>query len=209
MYKLQSGSLEETLRTTKFLVWLVTTSALTLTAGAAVRLYLQPPPMPGVHYSIHAPKFSLDEVVHAMSRIYAIEPAFVKSVIAAESGFEQEALSPKGAIGLMQLMPETAAELGLDPADAEQNVEAGTRYLAWLMQRYRQKPNGVSWAIAAYNAGPGNVEKYAGIPPFKETQAYVTRVLGYYKTYRACDQNSNRLRSQEIEVPAPEAVMAD
>ncbi|MGH9643130.1 MAG: lytic transglycosylase domain-containing protein [Terriglobales bacterium] len=109
------------------------------------------------------------------------QSAFVKSIIAAESRFEPDALSPKGAIGLMQLMPATAREWGADPAVAEQNVEAGTHYLSWLMCRYGHWHNQLISTIAAYNAGASNVERYHGVPPFRETKAYVARVLRYSK----------------------------
>lgn len=84
----------------------------------------------------------------------------------------------------MQLMPETAEELGWDPTDPVENIQAGTEYIGFLIERYRKKPDGLHWAIAAYNAGPGNVERYRGVPPFKETRAYVKRVLGYYAGFR-------------------------
>lgn len=104
---------------------------------------------------------------------------FVRSIIAAESGFNSEAISPKGAIGLMQLMPETAKEYGADPTQPDQNVDAGTHYLRFLMDRYHSGKNSTQRVIAAYNAGPGMVDKYRGIPPFRETRGYVVRVLGF------------------------------
>jgi soluble lytic murein transglycosylase-like protein len=130
---------------------------------------------------------SRDEV-HALigdaARKHKLPPEFVKSIIAAESAFQSNAVSPKGALGLMQVMPETAQEMGLDATDPEQNVEAGTKYLAALSRRYQKKTrNWLKHTIAAYNAGPGNVDRYRGVPPFKETRAYVTRVLGFYMAY--------------------------
>ena len=113
-----------------------------------------------------------------------MKPAFVKSIIRAESGFSPSALSSKGAVGLMQLMPETAREYGADPHVPEQNVEAGTHYVSWLLNRYAAKRDQMKRVIAAYNAGPGNVERYHGVPPFRETRAYVARVLKYYKQYQ-------------------------
>ena len=102
----------------------------------------------------------------------------VRSVIAAESAFQPNARSPKGAIGPMQLMPETAKDLGVDPHDPAQNVDAGTRYLRDLLQRY---DSGLWHALAAYNAGPGAVDKYRGVPPYRETRNYVNRIDRAYK----------------------------
>jgi soluble lytic murein transglycosylase-like protein len=106
--------------------------------------------------------------------------ALVRSVVKAESNFQPNALSPKGAIGLMQLMPGTAKVLGVDPHVPEQNVEAGTRYLRELLVKYEANEDQVARAIAAYNAGPAAVDKYKGVPPYIETQAYVRRVLREY-----------------------------
>jgi soluble lytic murein transglycosylase-like protein len=101
-------------------------------------------------------------------------------VVAVESGFRTNAVSSKGAIGLMQLMPATAREYGANPNDPEQNVEAGTQYLRDLLWKYRNDPHQVSRALAAYNAGPGAVDRYHGIPPYRETLAYVESVLRKY-----------------------------
>jgi soluble lytic murein transglycosylase-like protein len=95
----------------------------------------------------------------------------------AESAFHPEALSPKGAMGLMQLMPDTARMLGVDPADPRQNADGGARYLHDLLSKYEDKPDQVLLALAAYNAGPAAVEKYHGVPPFRETREYILRVL--------------------------------
>ena len=148
-----------------------------------------PDSLPRIPTNLHipAPAFTLNEVIRAACRKHQVSAAFVKSIIRAESGFSSTVVSPKGAIGLMQLMPETARELGADPTVPEQNVEAGTRYLGWLMQRYGKKHDQMKRAIAAYNAGPGNVDRYHGVPPFRETRAYVTRVLKYFKKYQIDD----------------------
>jgi|SRR5579871_1234670 len=104
---------------------------------------------------------------------YGLPRGLVRSVMKAESGFQPKAVSPKGAIGLMQLMPATAQNLGANAQDPEQNVDAGTRYLRDLLEKY----NGALWhALAAYNAGPGAVDKYQGVPPYPETLDYVRRV---------------------------------
>jgi len=84
---------------------------------------------------------------------------------------------------LMQLMPETAQQFGADPAVPAENIDAGTRYLRWLMRRYQGSRNAIRHVIAAYNAGPALVDRYRGVPPFRETHAYVTRVLGFLKQF--------------------------
>jgi soluble lytic murein transglycosylase-like protein len=106
--------------------------------------------------------------------------ALIRSIMHAESGFQPDALSPKGAIGLMQLMPGTARELHADPCDPRQNVEAGTAYLRALLVKYESKEDQVARAVAAYNAGPGAVDRYNGVPPYRETREYVIRVLTEY-----------------------------
>jgi soluble lytic murein transglycosylase-like protein len=114
-----------------------------------------------------------------------LPPAIVHSIARAESGYREDAVSPKGAIGLMQLMPKTAAELDVDPHDPAQNAEAGARYLRDLLQKYQNDPHQVSKAVAAYNAGPAAVDKYHGIPPYPETIQYVNRVLKQYEKEQA------------------------
>jgi soluble lytic murein transglycosylase-like protein len=114
-----------------------------------------------------------------------LPPAIVHSIARAESGYREDAISPKGAIGLMQLMPKTAAELDADPRDPEQNADAGARYLRDLLQKYENDPHQVSKAVAAYNAGPAAVDKYHGIPPYPETIQYVNRVLKQYEKEQA------------------------
>ena len=95
----------------------------------------------------------------------------------AESGFAPAAVSPKGAVGLMQLMPETARQLGVDPANPRENAAGGAQYLRELLAKYEKDPNQVLLALAAYNAGPGAVERYHGVPPWRETREYILRVL--------------------------------
>jgi soluble lytic murein transglycosylase-like protein len=133
------------------------------------------------------PKFTMNEIIRAMALKHRIKPAFVKSIIAAESGFNPDAKSGKGAIGLMQLMPATAKELNADPTIPEQNVEAGAHYLSLLMARYESKRDQMKRAIAAYNAGPGAVARFHGVPPFRETRNYVTRVMKFFKKYQAVE----------------------
>ena len=121
------------------------------------------------------------ELADAAADRYGLPRALVRSVMAAESGFEPLAISPKGAIGLMQLMPGTAQVLGADPHDPAQNVDAGTRYLRDLLEKYNY---GLRHALAAYNAGPGAVDKYNGVPPYRETIDYISRIE---KKLRAAD----------------------
>ncbi len=121
------------------------------------------------------PKTDLNQVVNEASDHYRLDPDLVNSVIKAESGFNVRAVSPKGAQGLMQLMPGTAAQLGVpNTFDAQQNVEGGTRYLRELLERYNFD---LVKALAAYNAGPQRVEQFGGVPPYYETRAYVARIV--------------------------------
>lgn len=126
-------------------------------------------------------------ITHAAKR-HGLPPEFVHSVVAAESAYRPDAVSRKGAIGLMQLMPGTAHEYGADPKDPKQNVEAGTKYLRDLLVKYDGR---VSRALAAYNAGPGAVDRYRGVPPYRETQAYVARVIRQYEKAAAAKQTAD------------------
>jgi soluble lytic murein transglycosylase-like protein len=129
---------------------------------------------------------SVRELVTDAALRYGLPPAFVHSVAQAESGYNPSALSPKGAIGVMQLMPGTARQLEADPTDLAQNIDAGTRLLRELLLKYQDSENGVRRALAAYNAGAGAVERFGGVPPYPETQSYVERVIGiYWKNVRA------------------------
>ena len=127
--------------------------------------------------------FDPHALIKAAATKHQVPAAFVKSIIAAESNFDADAVSPKGAIGLMQLMPETAQEYGADPTNPEQNIDAGTRYLRVLMNKYKKTRNSLRRVIAAYNAGPGVVDRYRGVPPYKETRQYVSRVLSYLRQF--------------------------
>ena len=124
-----------------------------------------------------------DPAIQRAAKDHGVSAALVKAVIAAESGFDPAAISRKGAQGLMQLMPDTARDLGVDDAfDPWQNIDGGTRYLGKMIERF---PGELALAVAAYNAGPEAVTRHQGVPPFRETRTYVKRVLRYYEKYNA------------------------
>src|ERR1700747_2341122 len=134
------------------------------------------------------------EVVGAASDRYRLDPDLLNSVIKAESGFKVHAVSPKGAQGLMQLMPGTASQLGVPNAfDPQANVEGGTRYLRELLERYNFD---LVKALAAYNAGPQRVEQFGGVPPYYETRAYVARIVR--------DFNKKKAAQEKAQTHAPE-----
>lgn len=139
------------------------------------------PPPPRAEVAPVPNTTGLDELVRHYAQHYGVEENLVWAVIHAESRFNPNAVSPAGARGLMQLMPGTAAEMGVaDIFDPAQNIAGGTQYLARMLALH---DGDVRLALAAYNAGPGNVRKYGGIPPFEETQQYVKRVLRYRAEY--------------------------
>ena len=127
-----------------------------------------------------------DDEINLAARQFNLDPALVRAVIHAESGFNARARSNKGAIGLMQLMPATARLLGVADARApSHNIRGGAQYLAGLLARFK---NDIVLATAAYNAGPEAVQKYAGVPPYAETQVYVQRVRILHQRYKVAPQ---------------------
>ncbi|MCP5423644.1 MAG: lytic transglycosylase domain-containing protein [Gammaproteobacteria bacterium] len=120
--------------------------------------------------------------IERIARQHQLEPALVHAVISAESGYNPRAVSSKGAMGLMQLMPDTARRFGVtDPFDPEANIQGGVRYLRWLLNQF----NSIKLAVAAYNAGENAVIRYRNnIPPYDETRIYVFRVINFYLYYR-------------------------
>ena len=139
-----------------------------------------------------APAPDVRELVTEAAVRHGLAPALVHGVAQAESAYHPEAVSPKGAIGVMQLMPGTAQQLEADPKDVAQNIDAGARLLRELLLKYQDTENGVRRALAAYNAGVAAVERFGGVPPFPETQSYVERVLAlYWKNVRAANTGAH------------------
>jgi soluble lytic murein transglycosylase-like protein len=125
--------------------------------------------------------FRFEDALQEASKSAGVDPALVRAVVDAESGGNPEAISPAGAQGLMQLMPETAHDLGVrDPFDPAENMRGGARYLRGMIDRFGNLPE----AIAAYNAGPGAVTRHGGIPPYAETKAYVRKVMSSYQEHQ-------------------------
>ncbi|MGI9860096.1 lytic transglycosylase domain-containing protein [Moorella naiadis] len=118
---------------------------------------------------------NMQDLIGPIAARYNLSPELLRGIVTAESGFDPRAVSPAGAIGLMQLMPATARALGVnDPFDPAANLDGGARYLRQLLDRFQ---GDTRLALAAYNAGPGAVERYHGVPPYKETRSYIQRVL--------------------------------
>jgi Transglycosylase SLT domain len=138
---------------------------------------LPDPPEPAPSRTAPPQEPDASELLVSASAAQAVDSAFIAAVAKVESGLQQDAISKKGAIGLMQLMPGTAAELGVKPERPSENALGGAKYLRELLLRYH---GDARLALAAYNAGPGAVERYHGVPPYPETIAYINRVLREY-----------------------------
>ncbi len=135
--------------------------------------YPEPEPAQGAAADDRLTEAPFGTMIDRAAREHGVDPRLVRAVIQAESGYDVKARSPKGAMGLMQLMPATALEYRLtDPYDPEANIDAGTRHLRTLLERYPMRE-----ALAAYNAGEAAVERFGGVPPYAETRTYVSRVL--------------------------------
>ena len=139
-------------------------------------------------------------LIKKSAKRYKLDPKLVSAVIQVESQFNASAVSHSGAVGLMQLMPSTAKQLGVSNRyDPSQNIEGGTKYLRYLIQRF---DGNLTYALAGYNAGPLNVEKHEGIPPFKETQRYVKKIFSIYKggkTMNLADRSGNTISRYKLE----------
>jgi soluble lytic murein transglycosylase-like protein len=158
---------------------------------------IEEPPVPVDLIPAHTA--GLDELIAVASKRNNIDPNVARSLIRVESRFNATAVSPKGAQGLMQLMPHTAASLGVkNPFDPAANVDGGLRYLRDLLARYN---NNLVMALAAYNAGPERVRQYRGVPPYLETRAYILRVLGEMNRPRTADPNRRPRLTQENAAP--------
>lgn len=146
---------------------------------ARYQLYIKTPPKRTLTETIK----DYDVVIRQAADRFGVDPLLVKAVIKAESDFKEKAVSPKGAQGLMQLMPDTARDLEVnDSFDAAENIFGGTNYLAMMLRRFNDDK---TLALAAYNAGPERVKAHKGVPPIPETEAFVKRVLGYYNSLLA------------------------
>ncbi len=134
-----------------------------------------------------SPESSIDSIIIEAAGRHRMEPAIIKAIIMAESNFDHRAVSKRGAMGLMQLMPETAESLGvIDCFNPEQNINGGVMYFRRLLNRFDGM---LDLALAAYNCGSRNVRKYGGIPPFKATRAYIRKVNKYYLHYKSLEMN--------------------
>jgi soluble lytic murein transglycosylase-like protein len=163
-------------------------------SGATRALSTSPAPA-----SLSTPTVNVSDAVNAASDRYRIDPDLLNSVIRQESGFKVHAISPKGAQGLMQLMPQTASTLGVSNAfDPAANVDGGTKYLRELLERYNFD---LIKALAAYNAGPHRVEQYGGVPPYLETRKYVASIVRDFNRKKIAQQKTTKAASAQNQPP--------
>lgn len=163
---------------------LVSSSSLAQGFASILQNRLQSPTgSPGGETStvLSPPPAALNGAFEAAAKATGLSPAILKAVAQVESDFNPDAVSPVGAIGVMQLMPGTARELGVNPYNPTANILGGAKYLSQLLDQFHHH---LALALAAYNAGPGAVERYGGIPPYAETQAYVKRVEAALRAYQ-------------------------
>jgi hypothetical protein len=150
--------------------------------------------------------YEYSEYIDRVASKYDLEPELIRAVIRTESNGDQGAVSRKGAMGLMQLMPSTADDMNVvNPFNPEENIEGGTKYLKYLMERF---DGDLTLALAAYNAGPGTVEKYGSVPPIQETKQYVKKVLSFYKGKVSTSSGFGR-KTKSGPMPIYKVVLAD
>lgn len=149
---------------------------------------------------------TLDWIIYRAGEREGVDPRFIHAVIQQESRYQTRAISHAGAQGLMQLMPATAKRFGCDDVnDPESNIKAGTKYLSWLLKRFE---GNVELALAGYNAGEGAVDKYKGIPPYKETQNYVVKIVANYgKTFHPVLSPEDAKLAFHLVSDAPQAMV--
>lgn len=171
------------------LVFRMGSGSLELPASDVARIQTIPEEQPEAAKSASSPdtQQTAADLLRRAARAEGLPEDLVRSVARLESGFRQDAVSRRGAVGLMQLMPGTAADLGVDPKSAAENAEGGAKYLRALLLQYHGDS---ALALAAYNAGPGAVARFGGIPPYEETRRYVTSVLKEYARQHKAQQKT-------------------
>lgn len=170
------------------------------TAPALSPIATAKPALPSA-FIANTANLDLDQVVRDAAKRNRLDPDFVSSVIKAESNFKTRAVSKKGAQGLMQLMPSTAAQLGVNnPFDPRENVEAGTAHLSALLDRYHDDP---VKALAAYNAGAHRVTQYNGVPPYYETRAYIAKIVRDFNAKKRAQMKASAANTKTASKPAP------
>jgi soluble lytic murein transglycosylase-like protein len=166
--------------------------------GTATATAPTPTPTPGAAGTGPGAATPYAAEIDAAATKYNVDPALLRGLIRQESNFNANATSPAGARGLTQLMPGTAAALGVDPSVPAQAIEGGAKYLRQQLDRFGGDP---AKALAAYNAGPGAVQRYGGVPPYAETQSYVRKVMGYAAEYRQAAPASATAAAAAVTTP--------